>query len=255
MKVLERAIDRPLPILLAAVLVVSLGGWCLARLPINRTPGVEIPFAMVFAPYVGAAPDAVETEITIELEEQLNTLENLHHLTSVSSEGLSTHFIQFEDRADMTESVRDVRDKVDLAQVEFPAEADLAVVRELSFDDEPIIFFTLSGGGDLYALRDLAEGLEPLLESVPGVASVDIFGGFEREVRIHADPKLLAQLHLTQTDLADTIRRQSRNLPAGELRSHSTQKLIRATGEFRTLEEIRAIAVASEPFCVGLRML
>jgi multidrug efflux pump subunit AcrB len=246
-KALERAIDRPLPILLAALLVVSLGFWCLARLPINRTPGVEIPFAMVFAPYVGAAPDAVETEITIELEEQLNTLENLHHLTSVSSEGLSTHFIQFKDRADMTESVRDVRDKVDLAQVEFPAEADLAVVRELSFDDEPIIFFTLSGGGDLYALRDLAEGLEPLLESVPGVASVDIFGGFEREVRIHADPRVLAQYDLTQAGLADTIRRQSRNVPAGELRTDSTQKLIRATGEFRDLEEIRAIAVASEP--------
>ncbi len=77
MKLLDRSIDRPLPVFLAAALVVVLGLWCLSELPINRTPKIEIPFTVVSSVYEGAAPDEVEAEVTIELEEELNTIANL----------------------------------------------------------------------------------------------------------------------------------------------------------------------------------
>ncbi|MCP3986148.1 MAG: efflux RND transporter permease subunit [bacterium] len=249
MKVLDRFIDRPLPVFLVAVVLVLAGIFCLSILPVKRSPNIVIPFALVAAPYVGAAPEDVETELTLELEEQLNTLDELRHMTTVSAEGYSTAILEFEDRADMTESLRDVRDKVDLAEVEFPDDADPAVVRELSLDDVPIIFFTLRGS-DLYHLRDLAEDLKPHLESVPGVSQVDVFGGYEREVQILADPIVLAEFDVTQADLAQAIARQSRSLPAGELRSKGAQRLLRSTGEFRSLEEIRNIAISSEPLGV-----
>ncbi|MBW2394614.1 MAG: efflux RND transporter permease subunit [Deltaproteobacteria bacterium] len=246
MKLLDRFIDRPLPVFVAAAVLVLAGLYCLSVLPVKRAPNIVIPFALVAAPYVGAAPEAVETELTLELEEQLNTLDELRHMTTVSAEGYATAILEFEDRADMTESLRDVRDRVDLAEVEFPSDADPAVVRELSLDDVPIIFFTLRGG-DLYHLRDLAEDLKPHLESVPGVSQVDVFGGYEREVQILADPAVLAEFDLTQADLVQAIARQSRSLPAGELRSRGAQRLLRSTGEFESLEEIRDIVIASEP--------
>lgn len=250
MKLLDRFIDRPLPVFLAAVVLALAGLYCLSILPVKRSPNIVIPFAQVAVPYVGAAPEDVETELTLELEGQLNTLDELRHMTTVSAEGYATAILEFEDRADMTESLRDVRDKVDLAEVEFPDDADSAVVRELSLDDVPIIFFTLRGGGDQYHLRDLAEDLKPHLESVPGVSQVDVFGGYEREVQILADPAILAEFDLTQDDLTRAIARQSSSPPAGELRSEGANRLLRATGEFDSLEEIRAIVVASEPMGV-----
>jgi multidrug efflux pump subunit AcrB len=246
-KILERAVDRPLPVFLAAVLVVFFGLWCLSRLPVKRAPQVEIPFAVVHVPYVGASPEDVESEITVDLDEDLNTLDDLRHLTSIASHGVSTHVLEFEDRADMTESVRSVRDETSLAEADFPDDADPPIVREISFDDLPIVFFTLSGGSDPYRLRDIAEDLAPRLESVAGVSQVDVFGGLEREVQVLADPLTLAQHGLTLADLATALGTQSHNRPTGELRGDEGRRLIRATGEFRGLEEIRELAVKSGP--------
>lgn len=246
MKALNRFVDRPLPVYLAAVLVVFIGTWCLADLPLKRAPTINIPYSVVVVPYTGAAADAVESEVTIELEEELNTLDDLRHSVSISREGLSSTFLEFEDRTDMSEALQDVRSKVDLARADFPNDVDFPIIEEISFDDLPIIFFTLSGDIDGYRLRDLAEDLKPDLETVPGVSRVDLFGGYEREVRIEADPALLAQFDLTLAELGRLIERQSRSIPAGQIRGADAQRAIRATGEFETLEEIRSLIVARE---------
>lgn len=246
MRISRAAIDRPLPVFLLAALVVFGGFWCLNDLPVKRTPDVEIPYALIAATYVGADPDEIESEIVLELEEKLNTLDNLRHMTSVSKQGYASVILEFEDRSDMTESLRDARDKVSLAQPEFPEEADLAVVHELSFDDLPIIFFTLHGVSDLYRLRDLAEELEPVLEAVPGVSRVDIFGGLEREVQVRANPAALASYGLTLADLARALGRHGENRPTGSLHGDAGSRRIRATGEFHSVEQILEIPVRSE---------
>ncbi len=243
MKIFQKTIGRPLPIYLAAVLVSLLGIWCLSELPVNRAPEVQIPFSVVYVPYVGASPEEVEAEITVDLDEQLGTLADLRHLTSIASDGVSTHILEFEDRADMKESLRSVRDETSLVESEFPDDADAPIVREISFDDLPIVFFTLHGGGDQYRLREIAEDLAPDLETVAGVSRVDVFGGLEREVWILADPPSLTQHGLTLQDLVAAIGRQSSGRPSGELRGRGSSHLIRTTGEFHSLEEIRSIVV------------
>ncbi|MGH0029482.1 MAG: efflux RND transporter permease subunit, partial [Myxococcota bacterium] len=247
MKFLERAVDRPLPTFLCAGLVVFFGLVSLLELPVKRTPDVEIPYTFIVVPYPGAAPADVESEISIELEEELNALDRLRHQTSISAEGVSAHILEFEDRTDMKEALRDARDKVDLAEAELPEDAEQPVVQELSFDELPIILFTLRGDADLYRLRRIASDLRPVLEAVPGVRRVDVFGGLEREVKVHADPFRLAEYGLTLHELTAVLGRQSRSLPAGELRADSGNRLIRPTGEFAGLEEIREITVASDP--------
>ncbi len=246
MKPLLRSIDRPLPVFLAAALVIFLGLWSVSEIPVKRAPQVEIPYSFVVTPYVGAAPADVETEITLELEEQLASLDDLRHITSIAGDGVSTHILEFEDRTDMTESRRSAQDRVEVAQADFPDEADMTIVHEISFDELPIIFFTLRGGADLYRLREIAEDLEPILESVSGVRRVDVFGGLEREVHVLADPAILALHGLTLDDLAARLGQQGRSRPAGQLRGRSGDYLIRATGEFQSLEEIRSITVVSE---------
>lgn len=244
MKLLERAVDRPLPVILVAALLVLAGAWCLSTLPVNRTPQVEIPYSVVYVPYVGASSEDVESEISIDLEEQLQTLDDLRHQTVVASDGVSTHILEFEDRADMKESLRSTHDEVQAAEVEFPDDADPALVQELSFDELPIVFFTLTGG-DAFRLREIAEDLAPSLETVPGVSAVDVFGGLEREVHVEADPAVLARHDLTLADLAAALAPQSRSRPSGELLGLERHHRIRATGEFDSLDEIRDVVLRS----------
>ncbi len=246
MKPIDHLVERPLPIFLGAALVTLLGVWCLLELPVARNPHVVVPYSIVVVPYSGATPDELEAEVTIELEKELNAVDRLRHITSVSSEGVSTHILEFEDRTDMSDSLQAVRDKARLAEVEFPDDAGDAVVREMLFDDLPIVFFTLSGGDDLFRLRKLAEGLKPALEGVSGVSRVEIFGGHEPEVRVLVDPPRLSQHGLTLADIEAAIWRQSRNLPAGQLRSQQSELQIRSTGEFQQLEAILSMVVASE---------
>jgi multidrug efflux pump subunit AcrB len=245
-KFLERSVDRPLPIFLVAVLIVAGGLWALRELPVKRAPKVEIPFSVVVVPWIGAPPDDVESEISIELDEGLDTLDDLRHHQSIATDGLSTHLLEFEDRTDMKESLRSVRDEVDLVVPDFPDDADAPIVYEISFDEVPIIFFTLRGA-DPYRLRDIAEDLAPELESVEGVSQVDVFGGLEREVHVLADPQRLALHGLTLIDLLGVLGHQGQSRPAGELDAPAGRRLIRTTGEFASLEEIRSTTVLSGP--------
>jgi multidrug efflux pump subunit AcrB len=245
-KILERSIDRPLPIFLAAALIVLFGLWALAELPVKRSPKIEIPYSVIYVPYIGAPPDDIESEITIDLDDRLDTLDDLRHHRSIASDGYSTHILEFEDRTDMKESLRSVRDEANMAVPEFPEDADAPIVYELSVDEHPIVFFTLRGA-DLYRLRDIAEDLAPELESVPGVSRVDVFGGLEREVHVLADPPTLAQYGLTLGDLMAVLGQQSHSRPAGELRAPEGQRLIRTTGEYASIEEIRSTTISSGP--------
>ena len=132
MTFVDRVLERPLPIFLVGALVVLMGLWSVSNLPINRSPSVQIPVVLVLAELPGATPDQVESEITIELEEELTTLDGLRQIRSESSEGVSSHVLEFEDRMDMTESLRDVQDKVELAKGDLPEASESPVVLEVS---------------------------------------------------------------------------------------------------------------------------
>lgn len=248
MTFVDRVLERPLPIFLVAALVVLMGIWSVLNLPINRSPSVQIPVVLVLAELPGATPDQVESEITIELEEELTTLDGLRQIRSESSEGFSRHVLEFEDRMDMTKSLRDVQDKVELAKGDLPEASESPVVQGVSFDDAPIIFFTVQSGGniDLYELRDIAEKIKPRFESVPGVSRVEIFGGFEREVHVQGDPTMLAAYGLTLEDLGRALREEGQNSTGGKVRAQNGEWLIRPNGEYRTLEEIRTTVVRRE---------
>ena len=246
MRWLDSTIGRPLPVFLGATFVSLLGLWCMSRLPVTRTPHVDIPYTVVVSRYEGASPEDVESEVTIEIEDQLSALENLRHQSSISSEGVSTHILEFEDHTDMDDALRDVREKADLARVDLPDGSDDPVVKELSFDTLPILLFTVSGRDDPYLLREIAEDLEPDLEAVDGVSSVDVFGGYQREVQVRVDPPALDSYGLTLDDVVRAVARQGHSTPAGRLRSSGSDRLIRTTGEFRNLEEIRNVVLGSE---------
>lgn len=153
----------------------------------------------------------------------------------------------------MKESLRAVRDKVDLAEGELPDDIENPIVEELSFDDLPIIFFTLTGSQDMLRLREIAEEIAPQLESVPGVNRVDIFGGFEREVRVIADPALVAYHGLTLDDVARAVAGVEIDVEeVGEGPPTGAPLAIRVQSRHRSLADLEVVARDVETRLAGL---
>ncbi|MCK5617195.1 efflux RND transporter permease subunit, partial [Candidatus Pacearchaeota archaeon] len=107
-----------------ALIAIAIGGvFGLTSMPLESDPEVEIPLGLVSVGFPGATPSDVEELVTDKMETNLKTLDNLKLLTSSSSEGFSSIVVEFEASADLTESIRQLRDKVENAKNDLPEEA------------------------------------------------------------------------------------------------------------------------------------
>ncbi|MCK5471859.1 efflux RND transporter permease subunit, partial [Candidatus Gracilibacteria bacterium] len=118
--------------LLVIALFVIGGVASLFSLPLESDPEVEIPIAIVSTGYPGASPTDIEKLITDRIEEKLKNLDDLDKLTSTSSEGISSITVEFDARANLTESIRNLRDEVDSVKSSLPEGATDPVVIEIS---------------------------------------------------------------------------------------------------------------------------
>ena len=125
--------------------------------------------------------------MTRPLEDELSTIGDVKELTSTSTEGSSTVVAEFETTVDLEDALARVREKVDLARPELPADAEDPVIVEFNFSEVPILQVNLSGEYGLVRLKEIAEDLQDRLEAVPEILRVDVRGGLEREVQVNVD--------------------------------------------------------------------
>ena len=133
------SIRRPVFAVMLVGALVALGLISLERLGVDLFPRVEFPIVTVTTVLEGGTPETVETEVTDVLEEHLNTIAGIKTLSSVSSEGLSQIFVQFELDEDIDVKAQDVRDKVAIARRGLPTDAELSIVEKLDPDASPIL--------------------------------------------------------------------------------------------------------------------
>ncbi len=244
MKLVEKAVDQPRPVILAAIVLAALGIYSFLNMPQELTPEITVPVCLVSVPYPNASPEEVETEVSREVEEALSTLEDVDVITTISSEGASIAIIEFFDTAPVKERVRDVQDKIDVARSEFPEDADEPIVEEIRYSDIPIVMVTLSGEVSPERLRDVAEELEPILEGVDGVRRVSLFGGIEPEMQVTLDDRALRAYQLSPTDVVTAVADENRNIPGGKIETAKADFLLRTRGRYEDAREIESTIVA-----------
>jgi len=228
----------------ALIVIITIAGlYSYITLPREANPDITIPFVVITTTYTGVAPGDIETLVTQELEKELKNLENVKEMRSSSKEGVSIISVEFDPNIDIDEAVQKTRDKVNIAKPELPPDADDPVVTEINFSNIPIMMVNISGKYGLVRLKKIAEDLQDEIEQVPGVLSVDLVGGLEREVKVDIDPERLRYYGLSLKDIVEVIEKENITIPGGSIDVGDYKYLVRIPGEIDDPSEIEDLVV------------
>ncbi|MFT7667392.1 MAG: HAE1 family hydrophobic/amphiphilic exporter-1 [Planctomycetota bacterium] len=239
---------RPVAITMFMVAIAVFGFVSLAKLPMDLLPEISYPTLTVRTAWAGAAPEDIEDRVSVRIQESLATLAGLVRASSVSRAGFSDVVLEYEWGTDMTFAVQDVRDKLD--SLNLPRDADRPLILRYDPNLDPILRFgvTSTKGGsseaDHIQLRWAAENrIKRELESLPGVAAVQVRGGLEEEVRVSVDPFKLTAHGIDPSELTARLQAENLNASGGMLREGSTDYLVRTLNEFSGLEDIESLPI------------
>ncbi len=246
------AVDRPVTVLMIIMGVVVFGLVSLTRIPLSLMPELNYPTITVRTTYEGAAPEEVENNISIPLEEALGVVSHLKRIQSVSKTDESDVLMEFDWDTDMNLATQEVSEK--LERVFLPPEAKKPLILRYDPTQDPVMRLSLYGKMNLIDLRTYADqDLKRELEKVPGVAAVKVRGGLEEEIRVFLDENKISLAHLNIETLNRALAAQNINLAGGKLKEGSTEYIVRTVNEFGNLGEI-ADAVVGENEGVPIRV-
>lgn len=230
---------------LTIILMLGLAIWgalSLLALPREANPEVQIPIAMVSTVYPGASPGAVEELVTNKIEDKLDGLENMDNLTSNSSFGVSTVVAEFEAGADLTESIRALRDRVAMISG-LPDEALDPQVTEIRVNDMAIVTFSLVGDLTDGQLKYLGKRVQAELEAITGVSRVDLLGARAREYQVTLNEAKMQRLGIGANEAVAAINSSNINFPLGTVEVDRIRYNVRVVGEIRDAEELKDLVV------------
>ncbi len=238
----ELALKRQVTVLVLLVLIVLAGLYCYITLPRESFPDITIPYVFVTTTYEGVAPADMEKLITIPIERKLKGISDVEEIRSTSAEGISTVAVKFLPAVDIDDAVQKVRDKVDQAKKDLPADLpDDPVIQEVNFSDLPVIRVVLSGPFGLRRLQKFAEDLEDRIEGIPGVLDARLTGGLEREIHVEFDLDRVAAYRVPFSSLINAVSRSNVNMPGGSMDIGQAKYLVRVPEDFKDPSEIFSI--------------
>jgi HAE1 family hydrophobic/amphiphilic exporter-1 len=244
-KLADVSIRRPVFAVMLVGGLVVLGLVSIPRLGIDLWPRVEFPMIVVTTVLEGAAPETVERELSQVLEESINTIEGINSLRSRSSDSLSILYVEFELEYEIETKAQEVREKVAAVRGELPRDAEPPVVERVDPDAQPILTVMIAGPESIRSISEFADKrLKPRLERIPGVGSVTLTGGRQREIRIWIDPLRLGGYGLAVDDVLSVLEREHVELPGGRLETAQREWSLRTEGKLTNAEQFGALAVA-----------
>jgi len=249
MNLIRLAIERPVAVIAAVLMVVMFGLVALQMIPIQLTPDVSKPVISVRTPWPGAAPVEIEREIINRQEEVLRGLEGLEEMDSSAQETLGRVTLEFAVDQDMDKALLLVANRLDRV-TDYPDEADEPALDTSGSDDQPIAWFILgrAPGNEqpIHIYRDFAQDvIRDRMERVTGVSRVNVYGGSEREMKIVVDPVRMAQYGLTVPTVVQALRLANASVSAGDVEEGKRRYVVRSESEFETPEQVRAVLLRS----------
>ncbi len=248
----EFSIRKPVSIIVAMLIFITIGVISLLKLPLEMLPDTSFPGLMVQIPYPSSSPEEVERTITRPLEDMLATVNNLESLSSTSSSGSSMIHMQFKGGTNMDLASMQIRDKIDQIRGQLPSDIETIRIRRFSMSDRPVINFSVSLPGDLENLYFLSENtIMPQLERIEGVANVDIRGIRNKVLTIYLKPEVFYSSSIRITDLINTIRNNNINISAGYVEEGPMRYAARVPGELKILEEVKSLPVSDKGLTIS----
>lgn len=203
---------------LLMITLIGFGLYAIAEIPKESAPEVQIPVGIVTTVLPGASALDVENLVTNEIERALDgSLDNVEQITSSSREGISSIIVEFNERADIDDSIRSLRNEVDALRNSLPTAAEDPSVSEIDFVDQPIYTFAVAGDLSPVEFITVVETLEDELLDIRGVSRVEVRGNREREVHVLVDRSAATTFSVSLQDIAGAIDAANAGVPVGEI--------------------------------------
>jgi len=233
------AVRRPVTVAMLFAGLFILGATSLPRIPLDMLPEMEPPALSVLTPYPGASASDVESEVTKDIEDVLITISGLDKLTSLSKDGLSIVTCVFEWGTDLDAATNDVRDKLDLVRGELPDDAEEPIIFKFGSSMMPVVVLGVMAKESYPQLYYLADKkISDELKRVPGVGTVYVEGGQERQINVYLDPDKLHLYGISPEEIRQKISAENLNLPAGKLKLGRYEYQLRVPARFSDPSQI-----------------
>lgn len=246
MSIYQTAVRKPITTILVFVAIAVLGLFSLSKLPIDLYPKFETNNIMVITSYPGAGPTDVETNVTTLIENSLNGIANVKHITSQNREGTSVVSLQFNEGINLDEVTNDIRDKLGILTDALPDGARQPILFKFGVEDIPVIILGVTAKESTPALQKILEDqVTNQLARIDGVGAVFVAGADQREIQVYCDPAKLEAYSLTIPQIAAVIRAENADFPVGQVDIGSQTHSIRVQGEFKDPQELLQLVVAN----------
>jgi len=245
-KLAEVCIKRPVfaTMLVMALVVVGAASWF--RLGVDRFPAVDLPTVTVRVELPGASTEEVETQVSQKIEEQVNTIQGIQELRSISSPGNSIIIITFVLSRPIDVAAQDVRDKVSIARRNLPRDIREPIISKTDNDQAPVVTVALSGDRSIRELTEIADKtVKVQLERSTGVGEVKIVGGLLRSVNVWVDPDRLSAYQIPITTVRDALTRQNADLPGGNVTQGLNEASLRTMGRVADPKSFNDLVIAT----------
>ncbi len=247
MSLYEGAVKRPIMTSLCFAAIVILGIFSLLKLPIDLMPDIETNTIMVLTYYNGASAEDIENNVTRPLENTLNSVEHLKHVTSNSRENVSVLTLEFEFGYDIDDLTNNVRDKLDMVSNALPTDANDPILFKFSTDMIPIMLLKATAResqGALYKILD--ENVANPLARVDGVGTVSISGAPQREINVYMDASKMEAYGISPAQVSSAIAAENKNITGGTLDAGTQTFTVRVEGEFDDTSELNNVIVGTK---------
>ncbi|MDP3970610.1 MAG: efflux RND transporter permease subunit [bacterium] len=245
MKIYDLAVKRPVTMIMGMLIVLVLGIISFTKIPVDLLPDIQFPVAGVVTVYPGASPAEIESLVTDPIESQLSTVSNLENISSVSNENVSIVVFQFDWDADISESVIELRNKLEMINQQLPEDAQDSTI--IQFD--PSLIPTLQIGAssnesDVVALtKIIKEDVIPEIERVDGVASISLVGARDEVLAVTLEEEKLQEYALSKQDVTDMMRASDIVIPAGTIEKDDKIIAIRTQYQLSTIDDVRSLPI------------
>ncbi|WP_088279446.1 efflux RND transporter permease subunit [Ideonella sp. A 288] len=245
MKVSDLSIRRPVFATVMSLLIVLVGLVSYTKLSVREYPRIDEPVVTVSTRLIGASSEVIESQVTKPLEDSIAGIDGVDILTSISRSEQSQITVRFKLTKEPDSAAADVRDRVSRVRGRLPDAADEPVIAKVEADATPVIWlaFVTDTMSPLDVTDIINRVVKPRLQTIPGVADVQIGGDRKFSMRIWLDPDRLAAHRLTVQDVEDALRRQNLEVPAGRIESTQREFSVTSRTELATPAQFADVAL------------
>ncbi len=244
MKIAKISIMRPTVVIVMSALLVFFGIFAFTRLNQELFPRIAMQTIMIGTQYPGAGPYEVESSVTKKIEDALSSLEGIQDIKSVSMESFSMSVVRLRYGVDIDLVMQDAQRKINAIKADLPTETKESSIEKYDFAELPILNIGAISGMPALEFYDFVKNtVKPSIESVKGVAGVELFGGNEREIQVTLNEDKLKSYGLSILQVTQTLVHSNLDFPTGKVKDCNRQILVRLEGKFRSTGDIENVVL------------